>query len=74
MPVHQPRGYVRMYVNNGSQLARVPQSIGKHLPADQVYKVELNDEGILFRPVSTSAIAEIQQTLPAWARRSEAGE
>ncbi len=44
----------------------VPKAVGDVLPPDQLYRMELTDEGLLFRPVEPDP----QTTeLPAWAKR-----
>ena len=61
-----PRGLLRFYNNNGSKLLRLPQELAVQLPDDQVYRLDVDEDGIHLRPV-----ASIEQQMPAWAQRSQ---
>jgi hypothetical protein len=62
---------VRISQNGSNQATRyfklsVPREIAEALPREILYTCELTDEGLLYRPVHTQTLSDID--LPAWAK------
>lgn len=48
----------------------IPAEIGSKIPADMSFTVELTEDGMLFKPVSTKKSKQAPQKLPKWLETS----